>query len=138
MERRPSVRGPYARSAGTRARALRAARRAVADPGASTTLRALAAAAGLTDSGLLHHFGSRDGLLVATAAADRRADTDDDAAEASLLRELVRIACDRTSPARSEALDVLARERAGGGRERLGVILDRALRASGRRDPEER
>jgi AcrR family transcriptional regulator len=64
-----STRGPYAGSAARRADILRAARDCFAERGYSeASLRDIAARAGMTHAGLLHHFPSKDDLLVAVLA----------------------------------------------------------------------
>lgn len=49
----------------TRRAVLEAATQAILDRGTSATLAEIAASAGVSKSGLLHHFGSRDELFVA-------------------------------------------------------------------------
>jgi AcrR family transcriptional regulator len=59
-------RGPYAKTAETREQALTAALGIIHERGlSSTSIQQIADAVGLTKAGLLHHFGSRDGLLIA-------------------------------------------------------------------------
>lgn len=61
-----SARGEYAKSAATRCRILTAARRLLAErPAAQVSLRSIAAAAGLSQAGLLHHYPSKAALLAA-------------------------------------------------------------------------
>ncbi|WIB33233.1 MULTISPECIES: TetR family transcriptional regulator [unclassified Curtobacterium] len=127
-----AARGRYAKSTATRARAIRAAIAAATAPDGQTTLRALAEAAGLTDAGLLHHYGSRDGLLLAAAVDLVQTGRGRRTELAALTREVVRIACDRRSPARAEALMELDRQRAAGGLGRLGLVLDAAMGAGTR------
>ena len=59
-------RGPYAKTAAMREQALRAALKSIAERGlSSTSIQQIADEVGLTKAGLLHHFGSREGLLLA-------------------------------------------------------------------------
>jgi TetR/AcrR family transcriptional regulator, transcriptional repressor of aconitase len=59
-------RGPYAKTAATREQALTAALEIIHERGlSSTSIQQVADAVGLTKPGLLHHFGSREGLLLA-------------------------------------------------------------------------
>ena len=59
-------RGPYAKTAARRQQILRAARESFVERGVDgSSLRDIAARAGMTHAGLLHHYGSRDELLVA-------------------------------------------------------------------------
>jgi AcrR family transcriptional regulator len=61
-----SARGPYAKTAGRRADILLAAGEAFAETGyAATSLRDIAARAGITHAGLLHHFSGKEELLIA-------------------------------------------------------------------------
>jgi len=84
-----------ARSTAARQRVLESALRAFAANGYSgSSLAAIAAAAGLTTAGLLHHYGSKEELLVAVLAERDRLD-----GERFHLRELVGL----------EALDQLVR-----------------------------
>lgn len=86
----------------TRRAILDAAERAFADSGSSTSLAEIAAAAGVSKSGLLHHFGSREELVRAIAADQLerfRQEVHDrvDLAEnrpGKLLRGYVRAMCD--------------------------------------------
>lgn len=83
-------RGPYAKTAHTQVQILTAALESVSENGyGATSLQQIADAVGMTKPGLLHHFGSRDGLLV--AILDRhdelgytliRGDEDDDGPDA--------------------------------------------------------
>jgi AcrR family transcriptional regulator len=59
-------RGPYAKTARTREVILDAALRIVSENGYSgATVQQIADAVGMSKPGVLHHFGSRDGLLTA-------------------------------------------------------------------------
>ncbi|WP_223691701.1 TetR/AcrR family transcriptional regulator [Leifsonia poae] len=69
-------RGPYAKTARRKQEILEAALDAYAGAGASgVTLREIAGRVGLTEAALLHHFGSKDALLVGVLAErDRSSD----------------------------------------------------------------
>lgn len=63
------ARGPYAKTAARRADIVRAARDSFAERGyAQSSLRDIAARAGITHTGLLHHFRTKDDLLAAVLA----------------------------------------------------------------------
>ncbi|MFJ8622404.1 TetR family transcriptional regulator [Kitasatospora sp. NPDC093550] len=63
-------RGPYAKSAAKRQLILDAALAAYADAGTrGVSVKDIAERAGLTDAGVLHHFGSREALLTAVLEA---------------------------------------------------------------------
>ncbi|MER5637929.1 helix-turn-helix domain-containing protein [Kitasatospora sp. NPDC002227] len=71
-------RGPYAKSAAKRQLILEAALAAYAEAGSrGVSVRDIAERVGLTDAGVLHHFGGREALLTAvleardTAAAEK-------------------------------------------------------------------
>ena len=118
-------RGLYAKGVAARKRLLRAAA-AAADPHGRLDLASLAGAAHLTPGGLLHHFPDRDAVLVA-AAIELAADADTSADERlALTRELIRIACDRTSRAFEDAsrgLRDVANSANGGATQHLGSLL---------------
>ncbi|MBT2550560.1 TetR/AcrR family transcriptional regulator [Arthrobacter sp. ISL-65] len=60
-----SARGPYAKGVAKRLEILDAALRVIAEHGYSgATVKQLADEVGLSQNGLLHHFGSKDALLV--------------------------------------------------------------------------
>ncbi|GAA0269953.1 TetR/AcrR family transcriptional regulator [Actinomadura nitritigenes] len=62
-------RGPYAKTAARRADIIRAARDGFAERGfAQSSLRDIAERAGITHTGLLHHFRTKDELLAAVLA----------------------------------------------------------------------
>lgn len=64
-----TVRGPYSKSAGIREQILDAALHVFAQNGYSgATVQQIAAAAGMSKPGVLHHFGSRDALFTAVLA----------------------------------------------------------------------
>src|SRR3954447_16889593 len=66
---RPKTRGPYAKTAARRADILRAARESFAEHGYErSTLRDIAARAGISAVGLLHHFASKEELLMEVVA----------------------------------------------------------------------
>lgn len=70
-----TARGPYSKTAAKRAEILDAALRLIAENGyGGATVQQIADAVGLTKAGVLHHFGSRDGLLL--AVLDRRDEVD--------------------------------------------------------------
>lgn len=61
-----SSRGPYAKSAAMRERALDAALRIISERGLShTTIQQIADEVGTTKAGLIYHFGGREQLLLA-------------------------------------------------------------------------
>ncbi|GAB7186622.1 TetR/AcrR family transcriptional regulator [Kitasatospora sp. Ki12] len=63
-------RGPYAKSAAKRQLILDAALAAYAEAGTrGVSVKDIAERAGLTDAGVLHHFGSREALLTAVLEA---------------------------------------------------------------------
>ncbi|WP_441249163.1 TetR family transcriptional regulator [Kitasatospora sp. McL0602] len=63
-------RGPYAKSAAKRQLILDAALAAYAEAGSrGVSVRDIGERVGLTDAGVLHHFGSREALLTAVLAA---------------------------------------------------------------------
>jgi AcrR family transcriptional regulator len=63
------ARGPYAKTAARRADIVRAARDSFAEHGyAQSSLRDIAERAGITHTGLLHHFRTKDELLAAVLA----------------------------------------------------------------------
>jgi len=65
-----SPRGPYAKSAAKRKLILEAALAAYAEAGSrGVSVRDIAERVGLTDAGVLHHFGSREALLTAVLEA---------------------------------------------------------------------
>lgn len=62
----PRSRGPYAKSSARRAEIIERASEAFSASGFhGASLREIAAAVGLTQPGLIHHFGSKDALLAA-------------------------------------------------------------------------
>lgn len=62
-------RGPYAKTAAMKERVVRAAVKMIGEQGlSSTTIEQIAEAVGMTRPGLLHHFGSREELLLAVIA----------------------------------------------------------------------
>src|SRR3954451_15056926 len=66
---RPKTRGPYAKTAARRADILRAARESFAEYGYErSTLRDIAARAGISAVGMLHHFSSKEELLMEVVA----------------------------------------------------------------------
>jgi AcrR family transcriptional regulator len=70
-----SSRGPYAKGVAKRAEILRAALEVIARQGyRRTSTRELAAAAGLSEAGLLHYFGSKEKLFEAVLRARDEAD----------------------------------------------------------------
>ena len=76
-ERMPS-RGPYAKTAATRAQILDSALTLIAGGGPShATVQQIADAVGLTKAGVLHHFGSREALLIAVLERRDEVDTGD-------------------------------------------------------------
>lgn len=63
------ARGPYAKTAARRAQIVRAARDCFAEHGyANASLRTIAERAGITHTGLLHHFRDKDELLAEVLA----------------------------------------------------------------------
>jgi AcrR family transcriptional regulator len=69
-------RGPYAKGVAKRAEILRAALEVIARQGyRKTSTRELAAAAGLSEAGMLHYFGSKEQLFEAVLRARDEADT---------------------------------------------------------------
>lgn len=89
-------RGPYAKTAAKRAEILRVALAAyAASPGRAPTLKEIAAQAGMSEAGLLHHFASKDELFVAVlrerdAVASQRYDFEDLEATFAYLGETMR------------------------------------------------
>ncbi|WP_035844658.1 TetR/AcrR family transcriptional regulator [Kitasatospora azatica] len=70
-------RGPYAKSAAKRKLILDAALAAYAQAGSrGVSVRDIAERVGLTDAGVLHHFGSREALLTAVLEARDIADAE--------------------------------------------------------------
>lgn len=70
-------RGPYAKGVAKRAEILRAALEVIARHGyRKTSTRELAAAAGLSEAGMLHYFGSKEQLFEAVLRARDEADMD--------------------------------------------------------------
>jgi AcrR family transcriptional regulator len=68
-------RGPYAKGVAKRAEILRAALEVIARHGyRKTSTRELAAAAGLSEAGMLHYFGSKEQLFEAVLRARDEAD----------------------------------------------------------------
>ncbi|MFC0042263.1 TetR/AcrR family transcriptional regulator [Actinomadura rayongensis] len=68
-----SQRGPYSKGVARRAEILRVALEAYQTSGRQgPSLRSIAAAAGLTEAGVLHYFGSKDELLVEVLVARDR------------------------------------------------------------------
>ena len=73
-----------------RTQIIEAATRLIADRGFwGVSVHDIAAACGITDAGLLHHFGTKDGLLI--AVLERRDQVDDDALAARLGIEPARL-----------------------------------------------
>lgn len=69
------ARGPYAKGVAKRAEILRAALAVIARHGyRKTSTRELAAAAGLSEAGMLHYFGSKEKLFEAVLRARDEAD----------------------------------------------------------------
>ncbi|MFF9351255.1 TetR family transcriptional regulator [Streptomyces sp. NPDC014734] len=63
-------RGPYAKTAAKRQRIIEAALAAYAEAGSRrVSVRDIAQRAGMTDAGVLHHFGGREALLTAVLEA---------------------------------------------------------------------
>jgi AcrR family transcriptional regulator len=135
----PRKRGPYAKSARTRQRAVEAAIELFSVTGFhGATLTDVAEKLGMTLTGLQHHFPDKDSLLAAVLAErDRRSREetpilpDEDATEKfieialrnqrqPLLTELHTVlsaeATDTGHPAHEYFIERYARERAGGGR----------------------
>jgi TetR/AcrR family transcriptional regulator, transcriptional repressor of aconitase len=78
-------RGPYAKSAATREQVLTAALEIIAERGlSSTTIQQIADAVGMTKQGLLHHFGSREELLLSVIARSDELNTRDLPAQTAL------------------------------------------------------
>jgi len=70
-------RGPYAKTSAKRQRILEAALAAYAEAGSrKVSVRDIAQRVGMTDTGVLHHFGSREGLLTAVLEARDAATTE--------------------------------------------------------------
>src|SRR4051812_6026330 len=70
-----SSRGPYAKGVAKRAEILRAALEVIARHGyRKTSTRELAAAAGLSEAGMLHYFGSKEKLFEEVLRARDEAD----------------------------------------------------------------
>lgn len=70
-------RGPYAKSRRRKDQILQAALAAYAGPdGRTVSIRDIAEAVGMTDAGVLHHFGNRDNLLTAVISERDRAEND--------------------------------------------------------------
>ncbi|MFI1384052.1 TetR/AcrR family transcriptional regulator [Embleya sp. NPDC020886] len=68
-------RGPYRKSADKRQQILDAALTAYAEAGSrKVTVRDIAERVGMTDAGVVHHFGGREALLTAVLAARDAAD----------------------------------------------------------------
>ena len=104
-----TVSGPYARGVERHQRLLTSARAACADSDSTLTLSSIAAAAGLTDAGALHHFPGRDAMIVAAADDHIRVYGLRDATGLAVGREILRIALDRRSHASRDARTVLRR-----------------------------
>jgi AcrR family transcriptional regulator len=88
-----SSRGPYAKGVAKRAEILRAALEVIARHGyRKTSTRELAAAAGLSEAGMLHYFGSKEKLFEEVLRARDEADRARVAAEDPIdgLRTVVR------------------------------------------------
>ncbi|KJC64228.1 transcriptional regulator, TetR family [Agreia bicolorata] len=65
MSEKPTARGPYAKTPIVRARILAAATAAFSESGyRATTMKDIAERAGISQRGLVHHFPSKDDLLV--------------------------------------------------------------------------
>ncbi|MEE1806798.1 TetR/AcrR family transcriptional regulator [Streptomyces sp. BE133] len=63
-------RGPYAKTSAKRQKILEAALAAYEEAGSrSVSVRDIAQRVGMTDAGVLHHFGNREGLLTAVLEA---------------------------------------------------------------------
>ncbi|MEU7292657.1 TetR/AcrR family transcriptional regulator [Streptomyces exfoliatus] len=63
-------RGPYAKTSAKRRKILEAALAAYEEAGSrSVSVRDIAQRVGMTDAGVLHHFGNREGLLTAVLEA---------------------------------------------------------------------
>ena len=73
-----AARGPYAKSTQTRNQILTAALGLISHGGySSASLQQIADAVGMTKAGLLHHFGSREGLFTAILERRDQIDTED-------------------------------------------------------------
>src|SRR3954452_23727003 len=78
------ARGPYAKTAARRADIVRAARDSFAEHGyVQSSLRGIAERAGITHTGLLHHFSTKDELLAAVLAQRDSEEWEHGAAEVS-------------------------------------------------------
>ncbi|MEV0588374.1 helix-turn-helix domain-containing protein [Nonomuraea sp. NPDC050310] len=76
------VRGPYAKSSAKRRQILDAALAVYAEAGSrKVSVREIAQRVGMTDAGVLHHFGSREALLTAVLEARDEAAAGGDPAE---------------------------------------------------------
>lgn len=70
-------RGPYAKTAAKRQQIIEAALAAYAEAGSrKVSVRDIAQRVGMTDAGVLHHFGGRESLLTAVLAARDAAGTE--------------------------------------------------------------
>ncbi|GHA91867.1 TetR family transcriptional regulator [Streptomyces termitum] len=70
-------RGPYAKTAAKRQKIIEAALAAYAEAGSrKVSVRDIAQRAGMTDAGVLHHFGGREALLTAVLEARDAAGTE--------------------------------------------------------------
>ncbi|MEU6663101.1 TetR/AcrR family transcriptional regulator [Streptomyces sp. NPDC046821] len=70
-------RGPYAKTAAKRQQIIEAALAAYAEAGSrKVSVRDIAQRVGMTDAGILHHFGGREALLTAVLAARDAAGTE--------------------------------------------------------------
>ncbi|KQV12602.1 MULTISPECIES: TetR/AcrR family transcriptional regulator [unclassified Kitasatospora] len=80
-------RGPYAKSAAKRQQIIEAALAAYAEAGSrGVSVRDIAERVGLTDAGVLHHFGGREALLTAVLEARDAAAAERYGEEAALWR----------------------------------------------------
>ena len=89
----PGPRGPYAKGRERRREILRVALEAYAQAGPrGVSLKEIASRAGVTEAGLLHHFGSKESLLSEVLAARDAAGAEmfGDVLDAEHLRALVR------------------------------------------------